>query len=114
MCACVHVLMHAYLVVVVPDTGGTRCMVECPHSVWDYNYFVVCCHPDPLLHLPDTTTPLLARYLLIKIWLQGNRLQMRACICVCNHASTAPSVWDYNYYVCVCVCLPSITKQRGV
>ena len=59
-----------YIVVVVPDTGGTR------PSVWDYNYFVVCCHPDPLLHPPDTTTPLLARYFLIKIWLPGNRLQM--------------------------------------
>ena len=45
-------------------------------SVWDYNYFVVCCHPNPLLHPPDTTTPLLARYLLIKIWLPDNRLQM--------------------------------------
>ena len=77
-----------HIVVVVPDTGGTRCMVECPQclglldawssapSVWDYNYFVVCCHPDPLLHPPDTTTPLLARYLLIKIWLPGNGLQI--------------------------------------
>ena len=47
-----------------------------PPSIWDYNYFVVCCHPDPLLHPPDTTTLLLARYFLIKIWLPGNRLQM--------------------------------------
>ena len=30
-------------------------------SVWNYNYFVVCCHLDPLLHPPDTITPLLAR-----------------------------------------------------
>ena len=60
--------MFLQIVVVVPDTGGTR-------PCWDYNYFVVCCHPDLLLHPPDTTTPLLARYLLIKIWLPGNRLQ---------------------------------------
>ena len=50
-----------------------------------YNYFVVCCHPDPLLHPPDTTTPLLARYLLIKIWLPGNGLQ---CILSNTHTRT--------------------------
>ena len=60
------------IVVVVPDTGGTRCMVECPQCLG----LLVCCHPDPLLHPPDTTTPLLARFLLIEIWLPGNRLQM--------------------------------------
>ena len=42
------------------------------------NYFVFCCHLDSLLHLPDTTTPLMARYLLIKIWLPGHRIQ--ACM----------------------------------
>ena len=41
----------------------------------EYIVVVVCCHLDPLLHPPDTTTPLLARYLLIKIWLPGNGLQ---------------------------------------
>ena len=36
---------------------------------------------------PDTTTPLLARYLLIKIWLPGNRLQLLVSIFTpCAHA----------------------------
>ena len=60
-----------------PMYTHTSCSPKCIEcsSVWDYNYFVVCCHPDPLLCPPDTTTPLLARYLLIKIWLPGNGLQ---------------------------------------
>ena len=59
-------------------------------SVWDYNYFVVCCHPDPLLHPPDTTTSLLARYLLIKIWLPGNRLRLLH-VFACNACMYASS-----------------------
>ena len=46
------------IVVVVPDTGALNAWSSAL-SVWDYNYFVVCCHPDPLLHPRDTTTPLL-------------------------------------------------------
>ena len=75
---CYTCILH--IVVVVPDTGGTRCMVECPvecpQCLGLQLFCVICCHPDPLLHPPDTTTPLLAKYLLIKIWLPGNRLQM--------------------------------------
>ena len=52
---------------------------DSPHTV--YVVVVVCGHPDPLLHPPDTTTPLLARYFLIKIWLPGNRLQ--SCLFQC-------------------------------
>ena len=77
MQACTHVPIFWWLDICLSKVwlfGNCLQALSAP-SVWDYNYFVVCCHPDPLLHPPDTTTPLLARYLLIKIWLPGNRLQ---------------------------------------
>ena len=48
-------------------------MVDCPQCL-GVILFVFCCHLDPLLHPPDTTTLLMARYLLTKVWLPGNRV----------------------------------------
>ena len=63
---------------------------------------IVCCHPDPLLHPPDTTTPLLARYLLIKIWLPGNRLQIHthahAHTHTCMHTRTYMHTHTHSSY----------------
>ena len=68
-----YTCMH--IVVVVPDTGGTRCMVECPQCL-GLQLFCSLLPSGSVAPPPDTTTPLLARYLLIKIWLPGNGLQM--------------------------------------
>ena len=42
-------ILPAWTEFVFPDTGGTQ-----------YNCFVFCCHQNPLLHPPDTITPLMA------------------------------------------------------
>ena len=34
-----YIIGAIYVIVIPPDMGGTRCMVECPHVRW-YNYFV--------------------------------------------------------------------------
>ena len=64
--------------IVVPGTGGTQPMVECPQCLGlQLLNFVSYCHPYPLLHPPNTTTPLMARYLLIKIWLPANSIHSK-------------------------------------
>ena len=83
-----------YIVVILPDTGGTQCMVKCPQ----YNYFVFCCHPEPLLHPSDTTTLLVTSYLLIKIWLPGNKSQERGGG-VRGVEQWIQMTTDYNYYL---------------
>ena len=116
-CLCVCACMHAYVFVVCclatkfgkqissHERGGG---VSSAPSVWDYNYFVVCCHPDPLLHPPDTTTPLLARYLLITTYIMCECLYtvyMYVCVCVCVRVHVRT--------VCLCIwpdsCLRLIT-----
>ena len=66
------------IVVVVPDTGCTRCMVECPQCL-GLQLFCILLPSGLIAPPPDTTTPLMARYLLIKIWLPGNRIHVHLC-----------------------------------
>ena len=69
LCVAINAFIHAVNQFKISCTLGLYCL-------YSVQIVVVCCHPDPLLHPPDTTTPLLARYLLIKIWLPGNILQV--------------------------------------
>ena len=79
--------MYPYILHIVLDTGGTRCMVECPQCL-GLQLFCSLLPSGSIAPPPDTTTPFLARYLLIKIWLPGNGLQIQIYKCMHTQSTT--------------------------
>ena len=87
-----HPLKNVSIVAVVPKYWGTWCMVECPQCL-ELQLFCILLPSGSITPPPWHHHPLVARYLLIKIWLPGNRIQMHV----------------YSTYTCTCMCTLPLT-----
>ena len=96
--------VHTYLYVI----GSTRCMVEWTPIKGACVKLVSSCLSDPFTPPTDTTTLLVAGYLLIKTWLLGNCLQTNTHTHTHTHAQGTTCI----SWACIRALLPTFLSRQ--